>query len=306
MALCACRSDFETLSSSSDEFHPEALKSSPALSACVSEGASEVLFIPIAKPETEPSVKETEIPTSVADTSQEPIKKTATSPEEQKAIKCLIADYLKYGRTEDDPTVWADIDRLYDCSDMETISLWADILSRWEITIKDGHTKDIESIELPCYVVLGYRLKPDGTADKELIDRLDKAVALYQQNNRGFILCSGGNTTNTVSEASIMKDYLIKKDIPAEKILTEARSQSTVQNVLYSYEILQKHNLKNIIVITSKYHLTGAAALFDEMFLLAGSDMQVISTIGNPSDKPEFSEDTLCKWAYDLFLLTCR
>src|SRR3989304_2155151 len=48
-----------------------------------------------------------------------------------------------------------------------------------------------------------------------------------------YYLFSGGN-----GEAERMKDYALSKNVPKEKILTETKSKNTVQNLIFSNELL--------------------------------------------------------------------
>jgi len=69
------------------------------------------------------------------------------------------------------------------------------------------------------------------------------------------IIVSGGKLDkNKITEASVMKKYLIKNGIPKDKIISESRSKDTDENIRFSYNIIVKHKVKNIIIISSKSH----------------------------------------------------
>lgn len=225
------------------------------------------------------------------------------SDEGKMAIQTLIADYLKSEQDgiEDNPVIWEDFEKLYETTDNETADVWVNIVTEWDKAIKGEFMEN--GGDKRCYVVLGYRLNPDGTADTELLERLDKAVSLMERDS--LILCSGKGSV-AVSEASVMKAYLIQKGIDPSRILTEERSRDTIENVLYSCPILEENGISDIVLITSSYHLTGAAELFSEMFLLSGSPIKVSGAVGSHSDKNAFSNDVLAKWMYNLFLQKSR
>ena len=61
-----------------------------------------------------------------------------------------------------------------------------------------------------CILVLGAGLKPDGTPNNMLQDRLDKGIELYQEGAAPKILLSGDNGQVEYDEVNAMKDYVLK------------------------------------------------------------------------------------------------
>ena len=94
-----------------------------------------------------------------------------------------------------------------------------------------------------------------------LAGRIDKTIELYHSfANKPQIIVSGGRTSrNVMSEAALMKKYLIEANIPAEMIITEEQSHNTVQNLEYSAikisKIWQKDIHPRVIIVTSDYHI---------------------------------------------------
>lgn len=274
----------------------------------------ETRIIPVTEPETAETEEE-----NTEERRRQSYERKCISEEGKAAVKTLIADYLSSEvPVEDNPVIWNDFDRLYELTDEAAANVWVDIVTEWDNAIK-GEFAIGDWIELkPCIVVLGYRLNPDGSMDDELVARLDKAIEVAGSRD-GYILCSGGNTTNTRAEADAMKEYLTGKGIDGSRILTEDRSRTTIENVICSRKILEEYGIKDIVIVTSSYHLTGATELFQECFLLSGSRINVIGAIGSHSskqrsdsdcsfteEKHNFSPATLASWMYDLFLRVNR
>lgn len=102
-------------------------------------------------------------------------------------------------------------------------------------------------------IILGNRLKKDGTMRKYLIDRLIKGIHIYQPSD--IIIVSGGKLAGQVhSEAFVMKQFLKGHNIPSKNIICEYKSKSTIQNITQIKKILPT-NIEDIIIITSHYHM---------------------------------------------------
>lgn len=67
-------------------------------------------------------------------------------------------------------------------------------------------------------------------------DRLDTTIATYHRlKDYPQIIVSGGHSSQLpLTEAGLMKDYLIEHGIPESKIILENRSLNTMQNLEYS------------------------------------------------------------------------
>ena len=107
-------------------------------------------------------------------------------------------------------------------------------------------------------VVLGAGLLGGDRVSKLLADRLDKGVEVYRKNLPDCaMVCSGGQGPDeTVPEAEAMKGYLVSKGISEERILTEDRSATTMENLTFSRKLIDSRDGgKKIAVVTSDYHV---------------------------------------------------
>lgn len=102
-------------------------------------------------------------------------------------------------------------------------------------------------------LVLGYELH-NNEMSETLRMRLDKAYKYSQDNPDSiFILCGGVTRENTISEASVMKDYLTDKGLDESRIILEDKSQDTIENIANSLQYINKDN--KVLVISSNYHV---------------------------------------------------
>lgn len=109
------------------------------------------------------------------------------------------------------------------------------------------------------YVIIhGAGLRKDGTVTKLLADRCDKAIEIYRHDpTPPYLIPSGGQGKDEAcSEAEAMKRYLLEKGIPADHILMEDRSTTTMENILNSKAIIQaREGRKYTALVTSNYHV---------------------------------------------------
>ena len=107
-------------------------------------------------------------------------------------------------------------------------------------------------------IILGYRLKDDGTMTKRLMKRCDLAIQYINEFGLDKLIVSGGvaNEHTNVSEAQLMKEYLLKKGLDDDFIILEDRSMTTWDNMEFSMEIARKNNfdVKTVVVITTVDH----------------------------------------------------
>ncbi|MGX3067000.1 YdcF family protein [Ursidibacter arcticus] len=86
--------------------------------------------------------------------------------------------------------------------------------------------------------------------------------AAYLQKQTQLPLLITGSSPNGTSEAAVMAQELkMFFDIPTEWI--EDKAKTTKENALFSKEILEKANVKKIILVTNQWHMMRAKLLFE-------------------------------------------
>jgi len=103
-----------------------------------------------------------------------------------------------------------------------------------------------------CIIVLGAGLKPDGTPNHMLRDRLDLAINLYEADICKKLLLTGDHGSDGYDEVNAMKDYVLSKGVPAEHVFLDHAGFSTYDSMYRAKEIFC---VEKAIVITQKYHL---------------------------------------------------
>ena len=108
----------------------------------------------------------------------------------------------------------------------------------------------------PVAIVFGAGLKPDGTPNDMLKDRLDTAVELYSQGKIEKFLLSGDNSLEEYNEPQAMYEYLTeKKLIPKEDVVRDYAGLRTYDTCIRAKEIW---GIKEAILISQGYHLSRA------------------------------------------------
>ena len=111
-------------------------------------------------------------------------------------------------------------------------------------------------------IVLGCWFRPDGTLPPLLRGRADRAIEYWQETlektGRGpWIVASGGQGMDEpFPEAEAIRNYLVSRGIPESRILTETKSESTYQNMLFSRRIIAENGLPlRCVFATTNYHV---------------------------------------------------
>ncbi len=124
--------------------------------------------------------------------------------------------------------------------------------------------KNVPSFDMDYVMILGCRMKKDGTLTNLLKGRVDRAVdfAKRQKEATGkdviFVPSGGQGPGEPLSEAQAMKNYLLSIGIPEDRILPEDKSLNTYQNFGYSKELIDKHfggDGARIAFSTTNYHV---------------------------------------------------
>lgn len=107
-------------------------------------------------------------------------------------------------------------------------------------------------IKADCIIVLGAGLKPDGTPNHMLEDRILSGIDIYNTSPTNRLLMSGDHGRKNYDEVNAMKKYAIEKEVPANTIFMDHAGFSTYETMYRARDIFQA---KKVIIVTQKYHL---------------------------------------------------
>ena len=114
-----------------------------------------------------------------------------------------------------------------------------------------ANDKEIEAADY--LLVLGYQLE-NNQMTETLKLRLDEAKDYIEANpNTKVILCGGITRNNTISEANVMKQYLVNEGIDVSRLILEDESTDTIENIKNAKNLIEGGD--KIVVISSNYHI---------------------------------------------------
>ncbi len=124
--------------------------------------------------------------------------------------------------------------------------------------IHGAHTSAPDSVDY--LILLGAGV--NGTVPSlSLLDRLEVTADYLHANPNSKVIVSGGQGPGEeITEAKAMETYLINQNIDPNRIIKEAQAANTMQNLAYSFEIIEQ-DTKNettelsVAVVSSEYHL---------------------------------------------------
>ena len=109
-------------------------------------------------------------------------------------------------------------------------------------------------------IVLGAQWKPEGPSDV-LRRRLDRAIQYLRENPDTVVIASGGQGNDEpISEAEGMRQYLVAAGISDERILMEATSSTTLENLMFSGRLLDREK-DRVVIVTNNFHMFRALRL---------------------------------------------
>ncbi len=112
-------------------------------------------------------------------------------------------------------------------------------------------------------IILGCAIRKDGTLFPLLRGRVDKAIEFYKNQlaetgkKAVFIPSGGQGSDEIISEGEAMKRYLIEQGIEGAQIMPETRSTTTLENMMFSKELIDqiKPEKARVAFSTTNYHV---------------------------------------------------
>ncbi len=111
--------------------------------------------------------------------------------------------------------------------------------------------------DAPYVIVLGAAVYGE-TPSISVRHRSDRAAEHLKSNPAAVAVVSGGQGSGEdISEAEAMRRYLVGEGVAGDRILLEDRSTSTLENLTFSKQIIEKSggDPSRVAVVSSSYHL---------------------------------------------------
>lgn len=113
-------------------------------------------------------------------------------------------------------------------------------------------------------VVFAGGVGESGKAGGGFQERVAQAVDLYRAGYAPKLIFSSGYVF-TLREAEVMKAVAVDNGVPAEAILLEEKAANTHQNVTYTKQLLDQHQWRRILLVSSPYHMRRATSTWHKL-----------------------------------------
>ncbi|HET7152713.1 MAG TPA: YdcF family protein [Candidatus Kapabacteria bacterium] len=119
-------------------------------------------------------------------------------------------------------------------------------------------------------VVLGAAVWSKNRPSPLLRMRINKALDLVTAKNVSDIVCTGSNAYGEHTEADVERAELIKAGFDSTHIITESKSNSTIAQIMFMRDSLQRRGFHSFIVVSDHFHLQRALemARFNDLRVL--------------------------------------
>jgi uncharacterized SAM-binding protein YcdF (DUF218 family) len=131
--------------------------------------------------------------------------------------------------------------------------------------------EDDHAAHADVILLLGCRALQDGTPTPCIRARSRHAASLYKQGLAPRIIASGGPSLSGPAEAGVMANLLREDGVPEAAIIQEDRSHNTIQNVLYSLQIMRERGWRTAVLVTEPYHINRAQIIARDSGLIVYS-----------------------------------
>ncbi len=101
----------------------------------------------------------------------------------------------------------------------------------------------------------------------DTLHRCELAAELCTKDRQTLLVTSGGPVQGDASQpaiAALMRDYLVKRGVDADRIIVESASQNTYENAVESCRLLGERKIRRIVLITDAEHMRRSVACFEK------------------------------------------
>ncbi len=129
------------------------------------------------------------------------------------------------------------------------------IFCNWRVTSGSNpyiHSSIDKLPEQKVGMVLGTsKLVKNGNPNQYFVARIEAAAALFHSGKVKYLIVSGDNSSENYNEPEDMKNALIEKGVPADKIILDFAGFRTFDSVIRAKEIFGQTSM---IIISQKFH----------------------------------------------------
>lgn len=122
----------------------------------------------------------------------------------------------------------------------------------WRFAGESASTKADAALVLGA-AVIGSRPTP------VLVERLRHAANLFDSGQVSHIVVTGGlSPEDDLTEAQASKNWLVAEGVPANAVLLEDKSRTTIENLAFAKPVLAANDLQTVLVVSDPLHMRRA------------------------------------------------
>ena len=110
-------------------------------------------------------------------------------------------------------------------------------------------------------IVLGCNVAGSSEPTPCILARAGHAADLFKQGYAPYVIASGGPTSGSRTEASVLAGVLEDGGVPPEDIVLEDQALNTIQNINYSRAIMRERGWRSAILVTEPFHIKRATLI---------------------------------------------
>lgn len=132
---------------------------------------------------------------------------------------------------------------------------WIALIAAVEITaLKPGTVRKSD-----CMIVLGAKVRPDGSLSRALQYRCAAAAAAFHGGIAPVVIvCGGRGKDEPCTEADSMRAELMRLGVSGAAVITETESRNTRENLANAKAWMCAAGVKTCVIVTSDYHVARA------------------------------------------------
>lgn len=101
-----------------------------------------------------------------------------------------------------------------------------------------------------------------------LAERLRHARQLLETGQvRAIVVTGGRSPEDDLSEAEASRDWLVAEGVPADAIVLENASRTTIENLLLARPVLSQAGLQSVLIVSDPLHMRRAMLIAERMGL---------------------------------------
>ena len=131
------------------------------------------------------------------------------------------------------------------------------------LTYKTVPNHNCKRTHFDTIIVLGAPAQPNGNPTPEQRERVAEGVREFKAGRANHIIFSGGAAENHFVEGEVMAEQAEVQGVPVTDIVIEGQSKDTIQNIYYSYKLMQQRGWTSAEVVSSPSHLPRAGLILE-------------------------------------------